>query len=128
MNAGKTENEKDNGQQEKKNHLEWLRHFAEFLWADTKQEIRKARFWVEVGALMGLAFYVCETRRTNNLTQHAIEDARTNFRIGERPYLFPDGTKTDPPLSQVAETQCEGVRALPLALEPLYEIQWVTSE
>jgi hypothetical protein len=37
-----------------------------------KKEARKPRFIVELMALAGLAFYTCETRRTNDLTQKAL--------------------------------------------------------
>jgi hypothetical protein len=45
------------------------------------------RFWVEILALIGLGLYVCETKRTNNLTQLSLTAGNIQFRSQERPYL-----------------------------------------
>lgn len=58
------------------------------LWTDVKTEFRRARFYVELGALIGLVFYVCETKRTNNLTQVALNTSKQQFRIDQRPYVW----------------------------------------
>jgi len=44
-----------------------------------KRYLRDPKFFVEVLALVGLALYTCETRRTNNLTQKTITQSDTQF-------------------------------------------------
>jgi len=43
---------------------------------------------LEVLAFLGLVVYVRETRRTNNLTQAAIQDARDNFIKDQQPIIW----------------------------------------
>jgi hypothetical protein len=43
-------------------------------------ELHSPKFVVEILALIGLVFYVCETRRTNNLTQQAVNLSKNQFR------------------------------------------------
>jgi hypothetical protein len=59
------------------------------------------RFVIELLALTGLAFYVCETKRTNDLTQQALEDERTHFNQSQRPWV---GMAEDVTLLQNSES------------------------
>lgn len=58
------------------------------------REVHQPRFIVEVAALLGLAIYTCETRRTNNITETAIIQSRDQFSQDQRPYIWltKDGT------------------------------------
>lgn len=58
--------------------------------------LKKPKFLIEVLALVGLAFYVGETRRTNNLTQIALKDTQDNFIKDQRPYIWSSALKTNP--------------------------------
>ncbi len=62
----------------------YFRTFVEQL----KQHAREPRFIMEVLALLGLFFYSCETRRTNNLTQIAIGNAEENFIKDHAPSVW----------------------------------------
>ena len=61
-------------------------HFQK-LFENLKTSLTTIKFWLEVLALVGLFFYVCETRRTNNLTQASLSAGAIQFRSQERPYL-----------------------------------------
>jgi hypothetical protein len=50
-----------------------------------KNDFRNPRFLVEILALIRLALYVCETRRTNNLTQAALNNSQRNFESDQAP-------------------------------------------
>jgi hypothetical protein len=43
---------------------------------NTMRELRKPMFYIELLAVVGLVFYSCETRRTNNLTQIGLDNAK----------------------------------------------------
>jgi len=51
------------------------------------RKLHDPQFVIEVLALIGLAFYVSETQRTNNLTQQALEDERTHFNQIQQPWV-----------------------------------------
>ena|ERR1700722_5897551 len=44
-----------------------------------KKQLRKPKFFVEILALLGLAFYTLETHCTNSLTKSALEVSRSQF-------------------------------------------------
>lgn len=46
------------------------------------------RLGIEVIALFGLALYVCETRRTNGLTQQALTFSKQQFTQEQAPYVW----------------------------------------
>jgi hypothetical protein len=70
------------------------------LWNGLKRHLRDPKFFVEILALVGLAMYVCETRRTNNLSQQALGNAKSQLRLTVRPWIGiadePDAVKTSP--------------------------------
>lgn len=49
------------------------------LWNASKRHFRDPRFFVEILALIGLALYTLETRRTNNLTETALTNSKDQF-------------------------------------------------
>lgn len=57
-------------------------------WSRLVKEMKNVRFWIEVLALVGLGVYVCQTVRTNNLTQQALANSKDQFRQDERPYVW----------------------------------------
>jgi hypothetical protein len=64
--------------------LKWLKEFVFKFF----RKLHDPKFVVEILALIGLGFYVCETHRTNNLTQLALETSKDQFRIDQRPYVW----------------------------------------
>jgi hypothetical protein len=65
-------------------HENYLRKLVNNL----RAEATSIRFLVELFALAALIGYTCETRRTNNLTQQALDNSRTQFREEQRPYIW----------------------------------------
>jgi hypothetical protein len=52
-----------------------------------KKRWKIAKAFLEVLALIGLWVYVCETTRTNNLTQQALIDGERHFNQSQRPWV-----------------------------------------
>jgi hypothetical protein len=52
-----------------------------------KKSLRTVKFFFELAALAVVIFYASETRRTNNLTQKALDTNAAQFRIQQRPYI-----------------------------------------
>jgi hypothetical protein len=61
--------------------------------------LKNPRFQVELAALIGLAYYACETTRTNNLTDTALQTSKTQFaesqkttkeqfEVDQRPFIW----------------------------------------
>jgi hypothetical protein len=55
------------------------------LWEDLK----KPKTYIEILALIFLILYTCETKRTNDLTSTAVQNAKDQFRVDQRPYVWP---------------------------------------
>jgi hypothetical protein len=66
--------------------------FLRDLWTNLKKQLGRARgflrdhsdellFYVEVAALIGLALYVYQTKRTNDLTQDALKTSKDQFQV-----------------------------------------------
>ena len=62
--------------------------YPDNFWNRLKRQLRKPRFFLELLALIGLGFYSCETRRTNNLTQTALDNSKSQFTTEQRPYVW----------------------------------------
>jgi hypothetical protein len=84
----------DGGKQEAEPYLETLVRSA-------KEQLRNAKFWVELFALIGLVAYTYETKRTNDLTDRSITQSQNNFIFDERPYVWP--AKIEPLPMKVGE-------------------------
>jgi len=80
-----TGTEEQETERKKNPFFNWLVEFLYKFW----KKLHDPRFVIEVLALIGLVFYVCETKRTNNLTQQALTNARKNFAKDQRPYVWP---------------------------------------
>lgn len=93
LNSGKPASQETNSEQHSQSGL------SEFL-TRLKENTRKPKFWIEVGALLGLIAYTCETRRTNDLTERALKNSKDQFiksqefsgkqfQSDQRPYIWP---------------------------------------
>jgi hypothetical protein len=80
MDASETAADEKKPQKKENMFLGWFNQFIKKFGAG----LHDPRFVVELLALAGLVFYVCETRRTNNLTQEALSDERKHFIESER--------------------------------------------
>ncbi len=81
MEARNTDSDKEDGEEEAENSPNGFGN-------DFKRQLKRIRFWVEVFALVGLGFYVCETHRTNSLTQQALNKSDEHFRAEQRPWII----------------------------------------
>jgi hypothetical protein len=53
----------------------------------TEKRLKYLLAAIQILAFLGLVVYVCETRRTNNLTGQALSDARKHFNQSQRPWV-----------------------------------------
>jgi hypothetical protein len=92
VNADETRCQKDQ-------HTASQNKFFQDLKNDASRKVREVKFWAELIALIALIAYTCETHRTNNLTQKALDNsgqqfqtsetrAKTEFGIDQRPYVW----------------------------------------
>ena len=86
MYVSKTKHREGEPDNKKQGHLKAL-------WNDIKQNAKTIRFWVEVLALFGLVAYTHEARRTNNLTQQSLANAKVALSIQERAWMGFGGVK-----------------------------------
>lgn len=78
-----TSTEERETERKKNPFFNWLVEFFSMFW----KKLHDPQFVIEVLALVGLVLYVCETKRTNDLTQQALEDGRTHFNQSQRPWV-----------------------------------------
>ena len=65
LNVHKANSKKENSTKKTTAYFEGLK-------TNLFKALRKPKFFIEIAALIGLTFYTCETHRTNNLTQQAL--------------------------------------------------------
>lgn len=61
-----------------------------------KRSTRKAKFFIELAALVVVILYTCETHRTNRLTERALKQSKQQFADDQRPYIWFVGMRAVP--------------------------------
>lgn len=87
MNINETEDKEDNREEKRKSHFEWFKEHLQSLTRDVKEQSRKARFWLEVLALLGLGIYTTVAALQLGTTRDTLKELQIQFRASERPYV-----------------------------------------
>jgi|ERR1035437_446862 hypothetical protein len=80
MNMDETNGEEEEGEQTTDNYFSGLKN-------DLLKRLRKVKFFIEVTALVVVIIYTRETKKTNHLTERALDANAIQFRIQQRPYI-----------------------------------------